>query len=264
MENIKIIFFDIDGTLIAMNHDKISKKVLQTLKQLQQKGIKLCIATGRGPMMIPRFDNVEFDLFLAYNGSYCYTKEEILYSHAISTRDIDTVINNADKMKKIVALATKDSIVANGVDPNLIEYCSFGKAEIKIEKDFEEAKKEGVYQILMGIRENEYEEAIENVSSVKISAWWDRAVDIIPSDAGKGIGIERVLKYYGFDKTQSMAFGDGNNDIEMLQAVGIGIAMDNASDELKAVADEICEDVVEDGIYQFCLKKHLIENISNL
>ena len=55
-----------------------------------------------------------------------------------------------------------------------------------------------------------------------------------------------------------MAFGDGNNDIEMLKAVGNGIAMANASDDLKAVADEICGDVSEDGIYHYCLEKRLI------
>ena len=48
---------------------------------------------------------------------------------------------------------------------------------------------------------------------------WDRAVDIIPVNAGKGAGIEKMLKYYGIDKSQAMAFGDGNNDIEMLKAV---------------------------------------------
>ncbi|KDE74651.1 hypothetical protein FUSO7_01875 [Fusobacterium necrophorum BFTR-2] len=55
-----------------------------------------------------------------------------------------------------------------------------------------------------------------------------------------------------------MAFGDGNNDIEMLKAVGRGIAMKNASEQLKEIADEICGEVAEDGIYYYCLEKHLI------
>ena len=76
--------------------------------------------------------------------------------------------------------------------------------------------------------------------------------------AGFGTGIEKMLKHYGIDKSQAMAFGDGNNDIEMLKAVGNGIAMANASDDLKAVADEICGDVSEDGIYHYCLEKRLI------
>lgn len=83
-------------------------------------------------------------------------------------------------------------------------------------------------------------------------------MDIIPANSGKGIGIQNILDYYGFDKCEALAFGDGNNDIEMLQAVGTGVAMKNASPALKAIADEICGHVAEDGIYHYCLNHGLI------
>lgn len=66
------------------------------------------------------------------------------------------------------------------------------------------------------------------------------------------------MKYYGLKKDESLAFGDGNNDIEMLQAVETGVAMGNASEDLKAVADFICKDVTEDGIYHFCVEHGFI------
>ena len=78
------------------------------------------------------------------------------------------------------------------------------------------------------------------------------------SGGGKGIGIEKMLAYYGLDKAEALAFGDGNNDREMLQAVGTGVAMENGSPELKALADEICGPVYEDGIYHYCADKGLI------
>ena len=99
---------------------------------------------------------------------------------------------------------------------------------------------------------------LEHVKGAKIATWWDRAVDIIPADGGKGMGIKSMLKFYGFDKSEALAFGDGNNDIEMLQAVGTGVAMGNASEDLKAVADEICGDVSEDGIYHYCVQHNII------
>ena len=68
----------------------------------------------------------------------------------------------------------------------------------------------------------------------------------------KGIGINKVLEYYGIDKSQAMAFGDGNNDI------GHPIAMGNASDDLKAISEQICGHVAEDGIYYFCKENNLI------
>ena len=245
MKDIKIIFFDIDGTLIAMDKDTISDKTLEALKRLQANGIKLCLATGRGPM-------------LTYNGSYCYDHSGTLYSNCIPLKDIERIIKNADKMGKPVALATKDRMAANGKDQDLIDYYAFGNAEVDVAEDFEDIKKEKVYQVLMGARVEEYQEILKGVQGAEITAWWDRAVDIIPVNAGKGAGIEKMLKHYGIDRSQAMAFGDGNNDIEMLKAVGNGIAMANASDDLKAVADEICGDVSEDGIYHYCLEKRLI------
>ena len=94
MKDIKIIFFDIDGTLIAMDQDTISEKTLEALKRLQEKGVKLCLATGRGPMLIPHFEGVEFDAFLTYNGSYCYDHEGTLYSNCIPSKDIERIIKN--------------------------------------------------------------------------------------------------------------------------------------------------------------------------
>lgn len=258
MKDIKIIFFDIDGTLIAMDKETISEKTLEALQRLQKNGIKLCLATGRGPTIVPHFDGVEFDAFLTYNGSYCYDKEETLYSNAIPTDDIERIIENATKMGKPLSLATKDRVASNGVDQNLIDYAAFGNTTIEVAEDFDEVKKQEVYQVLMGLQKEEYETALKGVSSAKITAWWDRAVDIIPANGGKGLGIEKILKFYGILKSQAMAFGDGNNDIDMLKTVGTGIAMGNASDELKAVADEICGDVKEDGIYHYCIENQLI------
>ena len=149
MKDIKIIFFDIDGTLIAMDQDTISEKTLEALKRLQEKGVKLCLATGRGPMLVPHFEGVEFDAFLTYNGSYCYDHSGTLYSNCIPLKDIERIIKNADKMGKPVALATKDRMAANGKDQDLIDYYAFGNAEVDVAEDFEDIKKEKVYQVLM-------------------------------------------------------------------------------------------------------------------
>lgn len=74
-------------------------------------------------------------------------------------------------------------------------------------------------------------------------------MDIIPANGGKGLDVKKVLDYVPFTKEEAIAFGDDTNDIEMLQAVGTGIAMDNASQDVKAVADVICGSVREEEIY---------------
>ena len=71
-KDIKIAFFDVDGTLVDMEKKIISPKMIETLKRLKKNGIILCIATGRGPYMVPTFPGIDFDVFLAFNASYCY------------------------------------------------------------------------------------------------------------------------------------------------------------------------------------------------
>lgn len=83
-------------------------------------------------------------------------------------------------------------------------------------------------------------------------------MDIIPANGGKRFGVKKVLDYVPFTKEEAIAFGDDTNDIEMLQAVGTGIAMDNASQNVKAVADVICGSVREEDIYRYCKENHLI------
>jgi len=116
-----------------------------------------------------------------------------------------------------------------------------------------------VYQILIGCRESEHEALIRDARGVKIAVSWHRAVDVIPAGSGKGIAIARVLGHFGLDASQAMAFGDSQNDLEMLQAVGTGVAMGNASAQVKAIADDVCGAVSEDGIYHYCLAHGLID-----
>ena len=82
-----------------------------------------------------------------------------------------------------------------------------------------------------------------------------KSYHIIPKDGGKGTGIKKVLAYYGIDINEAMAFGDGGNDVEMLEAVKYGIAMGNANDNLKQIADFITLDVDNDGI-AYALKQY--------
>ena len=258
MSQIKIIFFDIDGTLIDMDKKQISPKILETLVRLKEKGILLCIATGRSPISLPHFEGVDFDAYLTFNGSYCFDRQQAIFSNPIPRTDVDTLIRNAHAINRPVSLATKEALAANGKDPDLAQYYSFAHLELEVAEDFDRTAQEEVYQIMLGCREAEYPALMKNIHGAKIAAWWDRAVDVIPANGGKGVGIAKILAHYHLDPAQALAFGDGNNDIEMLQAVGTGVAMENASPRLKEIADEICGHVAEDGIYHYCLSHGLI------
>lgn len=259
MENVKIIFFDIDGTLLNPKTGFVSEKTHLVLKRLQERGIKLCIATGRAPSEIPDFKPLKFDAYCAYNGSLCYTEGKILHSNPIAAEDEVQVLKNAASIGRPVAVATRSGLAANGWDPDLADYYRLAKLELTVAPDFDAACREDVYQILIGCRKTDHAAIIADAKGIKVAVSWERAVDVIPSSSGKGTAIEKILAYFGLDASQAMAFGDSYNDLEMLKCVGIGVAMGNAAAPLKAAADDGCGDVSEDGIYQYCLEHGLIE-----
>lgn len=149
---------------------------------------------------------------------------------------MQTIIENAKRIHRPVSIAGIARIGANGKDQDLTDYFAISNQSVEIVGDFEDLAKEDIYQIL------------SDVEGAKITAWWPRAVDIIPSNGGKGLGVEKVLEYYHLKKEEALAFGDGTNDIEMLQAVGTGVAMGNATNDVKDIADDICGSVAKDGI----------------
>lgn len=258
MEPIKIAFFDIDGTLIDMEKKVITEGTLEALRRLKERGVLLCLATGRGPLTLPHFDGVEFDAFLTFNGSYCFDREGTICSNPLPREDVKTIVQNAASIHRPVSLATKDRMLANGKDEDLIEYYSFAKREVEVSDDFEGAMEDEVYQIMLGCRRADYPLLLRGTRRARITAWWDRAVDIIPADGGKGEAIRRILSFYHLDRSSALAFGDGDNDIDMLEAVDHGVAMGNASEGLKAVAGDICAPVSQDGVYHYCLDHGLL------
>lgn len=261
MTQVKIAFFDIDGTLFDPQTGRISDKTVQTLKALQAKGIKCCICTGRPPASLPDFGELHFDVMCTFNGSLCYTDDKVIHSSPIDRADIQCVLQNAAALGRPVSIATRNRLAANGYDQDLADYYRLAAQELNVTSEFDTLCQEDVYQIMIGCRAEDHPSIIQGAKGVKIAVSWDRAVDVIPFSSGKGVAIAKILAHFGLDAVQAMAFGDGCNDLEMLQAVGLGVAMGNAAPQLKAVADDVCGAVSEDGIFHYCLEHGLIDKL---
>ena len=258
-EAVKIIFFDIDGTLIDQQAETMTDKTIEALKQLHANGYKLCVASGRPTFALNELYDLPFDAFLTFNGSYCFTRDDVVYENAISNEDIQQLAKNGEAIDRPIAIATNEAMHANGWDEDLAEYFSFGGMALEKADDFDDVSKhDAIYQVMSGGREEEYDALLKDIKGAEITAWWDRAVDIIPKGGGKGKAVEKFLDYYQLDASQAMAFGDGNNDLPMFDAITHGIAMGNGSDDLKAVAEDVCPSVADDGIYYYCQEKGLI------
>lgn len=263
-KDIKIAFFDVDGTLVDMKKKVITPAMIETLKHLKENGIILCMATGRGPYLVPSFPGIDFDVFLSYNASYCYTKDEVIFSNPIPKEDVKAIVENASEIHRPVFLAGVEGGGANGCDKDLADYFAIAKSKVNVldNFDFEKLMDKKVYQMMVGCYKEEYADILRDVDGARITAWWTRAADITPANGNKGVGVRKILDYYHLDKENAIAFGDGTNDIEMLEAVGTGVAMGNATDDVKTVADAICGHVAEDGIYHYCKEQGLIQEIN--
>ena len=258
MEQIKIIFFDIDGTLIDPQTKKVSALTAQTLNRLRANGVKVCVATGRPPASLPNFGDLQFDAMITFNGALAYTDQETIFAAPISQDTVHRVISNVTNLGRPVSVAVRDRLVANGREQDLADYYTVAGLVLTVAEDFDEVCRQDVFQIMMGCRETDHAAIIQGVEGVKIALSWERAADVISEDGGKGNGIRAVLKHFGLAPSQAMAFGDSFNDLEMLQAVTYGVAMGNAIAELKQIAWDVCGAVWDEGIYHYCLEKGMI------
>lgn len=259
MNPIKIIFFDIDGTLVDSATGCIPDKTYTALRALRESGVLLCLATGRCPVVLPDFNGFRFDAYSTFNGSLCYTEDAVIYSNPLTAGDVATVLDNAAAIGRPVSVATRDRMAANGIDQDLWDYYLLANSTLTVADDFDSACQEDVYQIMLGCRPSDHDAILQGTTGVQIAVSWPRAVDVIPSSSGKGVSIRKILEYFNLEPRQAMAFGDSYNDIEMLQAVGTGVAMGNAAEKLKEIADDVCGCVSEDGIYHYCIGRGLID-----
>jgi len=248
----KAIFFDLDGTLISLKTFQMPQSAKEALLRAKANGVKLFVATGRHPILIQAnkaVNELPFDAFLAANGQFCFNSREVIHRKYIPFADKVALVRQLKiQPYPILFLAEKEiylSMADKRVDRGNIVLQS-GTAPIK---DPAVCLEHEIFSLLLYGREEEDALPMSVLPHCKAVRWHPDFSDIIPSDGGKDKGIDAVLAHYGIGLDETMAFGDAQNDIAMLRHVGLGVAMGNASDEVKESADYVTDDVDEDGVY---------------
>jgi len=255
---IKIAFFDVDGTILKVSHKDLSIKTKEALLKLKENGVLLCMATGRCNCALPHFEGFEFDAYLSFNGSFTKCGDVVVRRSPMDRSDVNIIYNNLKNMNRPVSIAGEDFVVKNGVDELLEQYIRFGSGHVDIPKDFNHYYSQEIYQMMCSATKDEYDKILEGTRNADIAAWWDKAIDIIPKNSGKGEAVKVILNYYGITKEEAIAFGDGYNDVPMFNEVKTSVAMANSSDIVKSLATDICDSCDNDGVYYYCLNHGLI------
>lgn len=249
----KIIFLDIDGTLVSFKTHKIPQSAIDAIRNVRQKGVKVWIATGRPMPFINNLGELEYDGIISATGAHCQTREgEVIFSCPVDTEDIRRMIDHQHETGMAVAYAGNERAIITSTHalPDSFDEV-FELLDIPKPEPFrpEEALTFPVMEVIAFYTLDEREHILNNVlKNCNDARWHPSFADCVAKGTNKATAIDKIIEHYGFDISETMAFGDGGNDIPMLRHAAIGVAMGNASDEVKASANIVTTSVDEEGI----------------
>ncbi len=251
--NSRALFFDIDGTLVSFMTHKVPDSTLDALKRAKQNGHKIFISTGRPYVIINNLQELQkeglIDGYVTMNGSYCFVGDDVLYKSHIP----------ADEVKLMSEIAEREGYPSIFVSENSMKVCQPDEEVRKIfydflqihelpEAAFSDVVQDDIYQMTIFFREDVEKKISPMLPSCEFNRWYPTFVDLTSKGNTKAKGIKIVADYCGIPMADTVAFGDGGNDVPMIEAAGIGVAMGNASEEVKSHADYVTDTVDIDGI----------------
>lgn len=269
----KMIVFDIDGTLVEHGNHHFSNEIKLMFKKLKANGYIVCLATGRDMISIGNLHLQEnVDYFIGANGSFIFDikSKKYLFNSYIRFSQYkkfynDFLIKNMSDIYNVV-LSDGERAFAKNINhvrdhwfwsPFLHKISHLEQADTKIlEKEFH----------LITVNCNNGEEVIKKAkkyfkneeSDLDVQSYWYNGFFVANKKTSKANAIKFLANLFSFELENVIAFGDGANDVDMIKSVGLGIAMENAIDELKNVANEITKSVSEFGTKFFLQKKGII------
>ncbi|OTP09678.1 HAD superfamily hydrolase [Enterococcus sp. 10A9_DIV0425] len=269
---IKAIFFDIDGTLVN-DQSKALESTKQAINYLRKNGILCGVATGRSPVRIKEIiDELDLDMYVVYNGQLVLHKDKRIVDQPFEPEVLARIVHFSDENHRQIIFGGSDRL--DGSTTMLLGQSIFIKRLVtilpkkfpvrlmkKILQTFSphrqrrryenlEILQEPIYQCILLSQESEQEKLNRLFPDCTFQRSNPYTVDIIPKGGSKLLGIQAFAKDAGIELSEIMAFGDHYNDIEMLKGVGIGVAMGNAQEEVKRIADFVTQTNEENGIYE--------------
>lgn len=253
MPKIKLIATDIDGTILKHNFE-FNKEVKDCINKLTQDGVKVVLVTGR---MHSATDYIAEELGLktpivSYQGGLIKHKDEILYERNLNPEIAREIIHWAKKNDVHLNLYMNDELYVEEDNAIIRRYTGERNAGFLV-KSFEEIELSRINKMLAIDFEDENKVTMwkeylaakfDDINVVKSTPYF---CEICHPEGTKGHAVNFLKEYWNIDTQEILTIGDQNNDIDLLKAGGIKIAMGNATEELKAVADYVTDTVKNNG-----------------
>ena len=261
MFNYKLLAFDLDGTLT--NDDKvITPRTMEALRTVQQHGVKLCLASGRPPFgMRPLAREIGGEvLLLCYNGGYIEIPAvdgkgapEVLVERTLPEEVLPKLKAFQDESDFTLMTYYEDTIYTEHPDNPYVAISSRNNnMRVQGIKDFVADTPRPLHKCLMVgppearlALEEQMQASLKNMYICHSTPYF---IECLPLGIDKGAALEDLAAHLGIPMQNVIAFGDSNNDVSMLEKAGIGVAMGNAEESIKAVADYTTASNNDDGI----------------
>ncbi len=249
----KALFFDIDGTLVSFNTHAISESAIEAIRQVKAKGIKVFISTGRPFSLINNLNAIKewIDGYITTNGAYSFIGNEFVACNPMPREEVEAVVKFADELDfPCMIVGEKDlTFYRSNEQVDRVFKQLLNVQDLNENVPLEPILAQRILQLTPVITEETEKELMQKLPGCVSSRWCPDFADITAKGIDKSVGLEALAAHLGIDISETMAFGDGGNDIAIVKRAGIGVAMDNANDSLKAVADYITTSVDEDGVW---------------
>lgn len=266
---IKLICTDIDGTLVPPGTAKINPEIFDTILKLKEKGIVFAAASGRQCESIMKlFEPVIDDIiFIGNNGAVVICRNQVISSYPLEFEDVQEIIKDIRKLKECsVLLSGATCGYVESQDKEMADWLIHGyQCDMKIVNDLLTDVKEDIYKVSLyhsteaeKIAAKSFIPKWENHKRIQTVCAGKEWIDSISIEVNKGTAIKSIQKALNILPSETMAFGDELNDIEMLMQADYSFAVGNARDEVKNTAKFLADTNVNDGVLKEM--KKLIES----
>lgn len=244
----QLIFFDVDGTLKSEKTGEIIPSTIQSIRKLKEMNIKVVAATGRPYSMCNELLNLNIDTFITANGAYTKHQNEVIYKIRIEQSIVKQMYDFSREHNHVLTFFTEE-LYFNGIHTSkflpilnetlgLDTYPLFNSAIVL----------EEVYLMCLYVNDEQLQPYINRFPELKFERWHENIVNVLQVSSSKSLAAKQVLNYFNIDPKQTIAFGDGTNDIDLFGYTGLAVAMGNGNDAVKKAADFVTEKSSEDGI----------------
>ncbi len=250
----KLIACDMDGTLLTSD-GVISEKTLKSIRLAEKAGVIFVPASGRAPAGLLDFRNILNPKapFIAYNGCYAEANGEVIFDVELTNGDAEKIISVGHALQASMFIWAKNRLYTNATGKKRETYEKMAHVRAAYTEDFSFLIPDGITKVLWFEDEAKIAEIKQKLDprDFENMTWCTSCsffLEFFSSDASKGTALLKLIEKLGLDKKDTIAIGDGENDISMLDAAALAVAMSNASDAVKECADYITDTNDNNGV----------------